>query len=267
MPVPDQRRPLIAIAFVAVAWLAFRVLGQDLSPAGEGLLKVGLWVVPCFVVVRRSTGLSWRGLTRALGLAGSMWGGIAFGVLATLPILAMVAARAPRSPGVVYILSFQLARIIRDWNVVVGNVLTGPYAEEVLFRGFLLFELSTVARWPAWRVIAISGVLFGLAHLGNGGSVVVDGVTQDSGFLLIPGIALGGAVFAWIALHRRTIWPAIGLHACLNLWWDLFPSQALLGHAPSLLVAGLIVFGLRAFDRRRATDVSFARGDATQSMP
>ena len=108
MPVPDQRRPLIAIAFVAVAWLAFRVLGQDLSPAAEGLLKVGLWVVPCFVAVRWSTGLSWRGLTRALGLAGSMWGGIAFGVLATLPILAIVAARAPRSPGVVYILSFQL---------------------------------------------------------------------------------------------------------------------------------------------------------------
>jgi membrane protease YdiL (CAAX protease family) len=253
--VPDQRRPLIATAFVAAAWLAFRVLGQDLSPAAEGLLKLGLWVVPCFVAVWWSTGLNGGALKSALGLAGSVWGGIAFGVLATLPILAIVAAQAPRSPGVVYVASFQLARIIRDWNVVVGNVLTGPYAEEVLFRGFVLFELSTVARWPASRVIAMSGVLFGLAHLGNGG-----------GFLQIPGIALGGAVFAWIALHRRTIWPAIGLHACLNLWWDLFPSQALLGHAPSLLVAGLLVFGLRAFDRRRATNVSFARGDATQSM-
>jgi membrane protease YdiL (CAAX protease family) len=34
-------------------------------------------------------------------------------------------------------------------------------------------------------------------------------------FILAP----GGALFAWIAYRLGSLWPAIGLHACLNLWW------------------------------------------------
>lgn len=255
---PNQQRPIFVLGFVVVAWLAFRVLGQDLSPAQEGLLKIALWVVPCVIGVRWSAGVAgftWRGVQRGLGLNGSIVGGLAVGLAATIPIFvivaSMIAGAIPRgSVDAFYVASFQIARIVRDWNVVVGNVILGPFAEEVLFRGFLIHELSTIGRWPAARVIAVSGLLFGLAHVGNGGA-----------FLLIPGIAVGGAVFAWMTLHRRTIWPAIGVHAALNLWWDLFPTQALLGHALSLLAAVALILALGALERRRLAPARIAPSD------
>jgi len=164
--VPNQQRPLFALGFVVLVWLAFRLLGQDLSPAAEGLLKIGLWVIPCAIGVRMSAGvagLSWRGVRRALGLNGSILGGVALGVAATLPILIIVsvtiATTIPRGTvDAVYVISFQIARVVRDWNVVAGNVIAGPFAEEVLFRGFLIYELSTLARWPAARCCRFPGL-------------------------------------------------------------------------------------------------------------
>jgi hypothetical protein len=35
-------------------------------------------------------------------------------------------------------------------------------------------------------------------------------------------------LFAWLTHRWRTLWPAIGLHACLNLWWELAPGTSTL---------------------------------------
>jgi membrane protease YdiL (CAAX protease family) len=41
---------------------------------------------------------------------------------------------------------------------------------------------------------------------------------------LAPFVA-GGVLFAWLTHRWKTLWPAIGLHACLNLWWELAPGS------------------------------------------
>jgi len=97
------------------------------------------------------------------------------------------------------------------------TTLVGPFAEEFLFRGFLVnrLRIAGISMWPA---ILTSGLMFGAAHLSN----VWHGTTLEiAGEVAITGA--GGALFGWsLWQFKGSFWAAFSFHAGLNLSWDLF---------------------------------------------
>jgi membrane protease YdiL (CAAX protease family) len=180
--------------------------------SAEGVVKSLVWVIPSVLVLIAIRRLSLHEAWRELGLDSSAARGYAFGLLATLPM--------------VLALPFGPAYSIEP-AVFVGTVLLGPFAEEVLFRGFLFKQLLTRARWPLPWAIGVSAVVFALTHHPYVDSGIAAYFTRPHGRSdLLVGIgatiamfAPGGALFAWVVYRFGSLWPAIGLHACLNLWW------------------------------------------------
>lgn len=206
------------VAFRATGSVHWAVLELGLA---EGLLKILLWVVPAVAAVMIVDRVSLHDSWRALGLD-SDFGGYRFGLLATLPMAIIV-------------VFFALGRL--DSDELVGSVLLGPFAEEVLFRGFLLRRLLLDAGWRPLSAIGASAALFGLAHVGTPGAGVFD--------LIL--LAAGGLAFAWICFKWDSLWPAIGLHSFINFWWVLSDSApqssarlVSIGHLLSIATALLI---------------------------
>ncbi len=203
-----SRAALISVGCAAIGYGAFRWAGRfDLMPgaqAGEGVAKILLWVVPGVFAAWWIHGGSFGGALRELGLWRGALGGYAFGLLASVPILAILPA---------------VGRVPLGWTDLVGSVLLGPFAEEVLFRGLLFRQLTRAARWPPLTAMLVSGLAFGLAHYGN-----VE-ITSPGVRLVVLGqagtTAIAGVLLAWIVFRFDSLWPAIGLHAFLNLSWAL----------------------------------------------
>jgi membrane protease YdiL (CAAX protease family) len=125
-------------------------------------------------------------------------GGLAFGLVATLPMglaLPLVRSGGP------------------DLGSILGTVLLGPFAEEVLFRGFMLAFLVRRAGWSVPVAIYATSLAFGLAHM-------------DRTLLSVLLVSAGGALFGWVYYRWGNLWHAIGLHACINLWWELTSGSA-----------------------------------------
>ncbi|MYM82055.1 CPBP family intramembrane metalloprotease [Duganella sp. FT50W] len=87
------------------------------------------------------------------------------------------------------------------------NLLFTVVAEEAFFRGFLQARLANALtrwRWGTWVAVAVSALLFGLAHLGGG---------------LLYGILAGIAGLGYACAYQRTrrIEAAILVHIALNV--------------------------------------------------
>ena len=98
-------------------------------------------------------------------------------------------------------------------NVFIGAILVGV-CEEFLCRGWLLNEFLERygdTKKGVWYSIIISGVIFGLIHLGNffNGQDLVSTVTQ------ILSASATGIVFGLIYYKTKNIWSVILLH---GLW-------------------------------------------------
>jgi membrane protease YdiL (CAAX protease family) len=206
-------RTVVVLLVTAAAYFAFRMMGDSsrvLPGAGidpdlvEALLKVGFWVVPSALAVRVLQRVGYGRVVAELGLRRRVVAGYGLGLAAMLPMAVLVAAVGPSYFRVV---SFA------------GIALVGPFAEEVLFRGFLLRQLYRRCGWPpVWAIVA-SALAFGLAHLSNVdwfGPGLISAVASE----MLTTIG-GGLLFGWIAWRWDSIWPAIGLHSCLNLAWAL----------------------------------------------
>ena len=62
--------------------------------------------------------------------------------------------------------------------------------------------------WP-------SALLCGYGHVEQGQSL------QDmAGLFFLTGA--GGVTFAWLVYRWQSLWVAVALHICMNLWWRLF---------------------------------------------
>jgi membrane protease YdiL (CAAX protease family) len=86
-----------------------------------------------------------------------------------------------------------------------GIVIVAPFAEELVFRGFLLN--LWVARWGACVAIVASSIFFGVMHW------------ERALFAGVLGVAL-----ALVYLKYDSLWPGIALHAAYNLltfYWFL----------------------------------------------
>lgn len=88
--------------------------------------------------------------------------------------------------------------------LLVISVFVAPPVEEIFFRGFIFGGLR--GRWGVILAAVASGILFGLAHVGNPGT-----------FYLLPPIAAIGAIFAFGYVYTGSIIPGIVAHFLFNL--------------------------------------------------
>ncbi len=127
------------------------------------------------------------------------------------------------------------------FNVFVGALLVGV-CEEFLCRGWLLNEFLERygdTKKGVWYSIVISGLIFGLIHLGNffGGQNLVTTVTQ------ILNASAVGIVYGLIYYKTKNIWSVIILH---GLWdfslflGDLSPVTEVTETFRSFSVLGLV---------------------------
>lgn len=79
-----------------------------------------------------------------------------------------------------------------------------PIVEELTFRVFIFGALTRYL--PIWASAAISGLLFGAAHIGAPGQIVTVGVP----------LALGGVVLAYVYATSRCYWSNVITHATFN---------------------------------------------------
>lgn len=167
----------------------------------ESLDKIGGVIVCCFAVwFMRRTGL--RGVCRELGLSKISVTAAAFGVGVSLPMLLGFAVSRGLAPHI---------------NPLALLFLTifSPIVEEIEFRGFGVRQLRRGTGWPFWVVVWPSAILCGYGHVEQG-----QGSMEMASLFLLTGT--GGVVFAWLVYRWQTLWVAVVLHICMNLWWALF---------------------------------------------
>jgi membrane protease YdiL (CAAX protease family) len=198
------------------------------SAVNSALLKISIWVtaVVAAIVVFDQAGVA--NAVRRLGLTGPPLSGLGLGMAATMP-MGLAALATGLSPA--------------STDLVLGAALLGPFAEEVLFRGFLFQYLYRRAGWRVVWALLVSALAFGAAHLtalndpsfwaslavfgpgipGASPQVVALGQIAPLTLgpeslveLLMP--AAAGAAFAWLVYRTGSLWPAVGLHGALNFW-------------------------------------------------
>jgi membrane protease YdiL (CAAX protease family) len=219
-----RRSATVAIASTVVLYGVYRALGWfDLrllqTPWSEGVLKLGVWALPSVAVLC----LVWRqSVAKAiteLGLATNPLVGYGFALAASLPMLV-----GPAHSDLPTLRA----------SAVAGTVLLAPITEEILFRGLLFRQLYQRAGRPLLRAMLVSALAFACAHL-TPADFRVSPVTPLAGQVAMTTIV--GMVLAWLVYRWDSVWPAIGMHACLNLSWELYGTG---------LADGLRPFPLRA---------------------
>lgn len=237
---------LVVYLLVRAYWLVYDASGPALDPLwAQTAAQLVMWVPASFAITMVWQGASLGQAWRDLGLGHGVGAGLAFGLLVTAPMAVAVMIGGGRWP---------------QTETVVAHSLLGPFAESVLFSGFLFTQLVARARWQAPAAIIMCAVVFGLAHVENvdmllAGSVanVVAGAGPD---LLVerilPAVAatgVGGLLFTWIYYRWGTLWPAIGLHATMNFWWavsgeGIFQATFARAVATPLAIAQAVSMGL-----------------------
>ena len=146
-----------------------------------------------------------------LGIGYAVRAGIGLALAAAYAGLAWVQRRAVlRRPDAVELVQRQLGRADalmprtpREYRLFQVVAITAGICEEILYRGFVMWYL--VIWTSAVPAALISSILFGLAH-------VYIGIPH-----VIRSMIVGG-VFAVLVLGTGSLWPAIVLHAVIDLF-------------------------------------------------
>lgn len=109
-------------------------------------------------------------------------------------------------------------------------IAVAPVVEEIFFRGFFYRALRT--RFGIALAATIDGLLFGLIHFNFEGA---------DGLLLIPPLALLGAIFCLVYERTGSLLPVIGMHAFNNM--VAYAAQADDGWIVSVVVGPLVLIG------------------------
>lgn len=192
---------LAALAFIALPFVASNIGTKlflsdahlrDLRNLIKALVLVaGYWAYVHFWERRRARELSAAGAGAEL-LAGLALGGLLFSCV--VAILAAAGAYAVQAVGTLGELGAVLASMV-------PRIAAGALIEELLFRLVLLrlLERSLGIGWA----LAVSSLVFGLAHLGNAGATPLVGV--------LLGVELG-LLFGAAYLLTRRLWLCAALH-------------------------------------------------------
>jgi uncharacterized protein len=176
-----------------------RFLGFPLAVALRNLLEVG--VIVAGVAVAHRFGL--RRIATELGLRAPVGRATVFALCASAPMLIAFAVTSPFNSETTLL------------HVAVF-CFVAPFAEEMLFRAFLFGQLYRRARLGFWPSALIPSLIFGAAHMSQSTDPA-----EIAGIVAITSV--GGLGFCWLIVKwDGNVWPAFGLHASMNLWWELF---------------------------------------------
>jgi hypothetical protein len=211
-----MKNPRSRFWYAAIAALVFAFIDQYnyfLKLIGwkrfisEWLIVLGIRnffeVATAFVAVAITHRLGFKRAARELGLLAPMGRGLAFAAIATSPMLIAFAITMPVNPNMTF-LTVGVACFI------------APFAEEVLYRSFLFRQLYRRAELGFWISALAPSILFAAAHLYQS-----DNLMEQLGIVAITGT--GGIGFCWFFMKwRDNLWTVWGLHAGMNLWWEVF---------------------------------------------
>lgn len=153
----------------------------------------------------------------------------------------------------------------------VGMILVGV-AEEMLFRGVIaqtLLEHYGTSRKGIWKACAVSGALFGAAHLSNLLSSEPFGVLMQCVFAAALGI-----LFAAIYFRTANLWVVVFLHAAMDvtsmliggLYGTISISESVSSYDATMLLS-IVVYLLPAvflLRRRKVGEVALYWGEAAK---
>jgi membrane protease YdiL (CAAX protease family) len=107
--------------------------------------------------------------------------------------------------------------------------------------------------------MVVSALVFGGAHVVNTNWSLAPAGLQAAA-AVVGTATLGGLLFAWVAYRWDSIWPAIGLHAGLNLAWDLTQGDSgraiMTARVASVVIALLITWRMTRVEGRGQTSGS-----------
>jgi len=201
--------------------------------------KLG-WILFCLAGLWIAYRMGPRAAIAELGLAAPAVRGLSIALLASLPMLVVLLVVSKNS------MHFEP-------RAMLSSVLLAAVTEEILFRGYLFRQLYRRAGWHFVPAVLVTGLLFGLAHIGiafRGGAMEVLGVAGIT--------TLGGAFFSWLFVRwNDNLWVPIGMHLFMNAWWELFAvSTNAIGSwsangARALTIAFAVVITLRYTTKSR----------------
>lgn len=161
--------------------------------------EVGSCVIAVAIMLR----FGLKRAARELGLLAPIGRGLAFAAIATLPMLITFAFTMPVNPNMTFLTVGVLCFI-------------APFAEEVLFRAFMFRQLYRRARIGFWLSALAPSAVFAAGHLYQSNDLM-----EQLGIVAITGT--GGIGFCWFFMKwRDNLWTVWGLHAGMNLWWEVF---------------------------------------------
>lgn len=98
-------------------------------------------------------------------------------------------------------------------SLLVTKALLPGFLEELMFRGFLVGMLISVAGWRLLPAALINAVVFGIGHWFQGATV-----TEALMASVFTGI--GGLWFAWLfVVWQHNLWLVVTLHTVMNACW------------------------------------------------
>lgn len=109
--------------------------------------------------------------------------------------------------------------------IILSAVIVAPVMEELVFRKFLL---DRIAGYGHWTAMAVSAVIFGIAH-GN-----------FYQFFYAFGL---GLIFAYIYLHTGKIGYTIAFHMIINFWGSILPMGLLKIAEINGVLGGILAIG------------------------
>lgn len=218
----------------------FRLLAADWTGTLRVLALASLGYLPHWLVVLGVAVLlaGPRRAAWALGLHRSPLRGFALALVLTLPMPAVMAWSAPLT------LSGETPHALLRMAVLPG------FGEELLYRGFLFGLLFRFAGWGFLPAALGAALLFGGAHLYQGGEAV-----EAAGIFALT--AFGSLWFAWLYVEwDYDLWIPVAFHVLMNAWWVVFPvADNALGPgwfvAVRLLVLALSILLTMAVAKRR----------------
>lgn len=110
-------------------------------------------------------------------------------------------ARPPDADYISFVLSIKPKDPSSFFLTSIGLLIVAPFAEELLFRGFI--QRIFARNMNASLAIVLSGMLFGLGHFN---------------LTILPSVAALGILFGFIFHAARSLWAPIIAHAIFNLY-------------------------------------------------
>lgn len=201
----------IGVFFLINEYVRRLLLLASMQLTTRNVTRQGLEVLLCLVAVALVHRLRPGAAFREVGFGRSPLRAAVFSLVATVPMFVTYGHAA----------GFMPQRLTAGY--VLTSVVMAALAEEVLFRGFLFGQLRRRAGWSFWGAALVGMVPFALGHFYQGYQTG-HGVWGLVGVLAITGA--GHLVFTWLLERWGDLWVPIGMHALMNLWWDLFGVDA-----------------------------------------